>query len=117
SSSQAEQENPYGISKRGAEKVLLDLQSTQGSPVHLFRLPNVFGKWARPNYNSAVATFCHNIARDLPIQINDPAAHINLVYIDDVIRHFFAVMVGKMTVGLFVSVEPQYSITVGELAD
>lgn len=117
SSSQAEQENPYGISKRGAEEVLLDLQFTQGSPVHLFRMPNVFGKWARPNYNSAVATFCHNIARDLPIQINDPVACINLVYIDDVIRHFIAVMDGKVTGGPFVSVEPQYSISVGELAD
>ena len=117
SSSQAELDNPYGSSKRGAEDALLELQSTQGSPVHLFRLPNVFGKWARPNYNSAVATFCHNIARDLPIQINDPAARISLVYIDDVIRSFIAVMDGKVAGEPFVSVEPQYSITVGELAD
>ncbi|RMI00374.1 UDP-2-acetamido-2,6-beta-L-arabino-hexul-4-ose reductase [Stutzerimonas nitrititolerans] len=117
SSSQAELENPYGSSKRDAEEALLELQTTQGSPVHLFRLPNVFGKWARPNYNSAVATFCHNIARDLPIQINDPAARISLVYIDDVIRYFIAVMDGKVASEPFVSVEPQYSITVGELAD
>src|SRR5690606_15404277 len=96
SSSQAELENPYGSSKRGAEEVLLELKSAQGSPVHLFRLPNVFGKWARPNYNSAVATFCHNIARDLPIQINDSAARINLVYIDDVISQFVAIMDGKL---------------------
>lgn len=117
SSSQAELANPYGASKRGAEEALMELSSTQGSPVHLFRLPNVFGKWARPNYNSAVATFCHNIARDLPIQINDPAANITLVYIDDVIDQFIAVMDGKAAGSPFISVEPQYSISVGALAD
>ncbi len=117
SSSQAELDNPYGSSKRGAEEVLLELRSAQGSPVYLFRLPNVFGKWARPNYNSAVATFCHNIARDLPIQINDPHACISLVYIDDVVRHFIAIMDGKETGESFVSIDPQYSISVGELAD
>ncbi|WP_417448477.1 UDP-2-acetamido-2,6-beta-L-arabino-hexul-4-ose reductase [Idiomarina abyssalis] len=117
SSSQAELNNLYGSSKRDAEQVLLELQSTQGSPVHLFRLPNVFGKWARPNYNSAVATFCHNIARDLPIQINDSAAHINLVYIDDVISQFVSIMDGKLAGEPFVGVEPQYSISVGELAE
>jgi UDP-2-acetamido-2,6-beta-L-arabino-hexul-4-ose reductase len=116
SSSQAELDNPYGISKRSAEQALLELAASHAVPVHLFRLPNVFGKWARPNYNSAVATFCHNIARDLPIQINDPDARITLVYIDDVIRHFIEVMDGKLSAGSFVSVEPQHSISVGELA-
>lgn len=117
SSSQAELANPYGESKRGAEEALARLAADHEIPVHLFRLPNVFGKWARPNYNSAVATFCHNIARDLPIQINDPAARINLVYIDDVIAHFIAVMEGKLSGNPFVKVVPQYSITVGELGD
>lgn len=117
SSSQAELANPYGISKRAAEEELLELKATQGSPVHIFRLPNVFGKWARPNYNSAVATFCHNIARDLPIQINDPAASINLVYIDDVIRHFVAIMDGQVEDNSEARVTPQYSITVGKLAE
>jgi len=117
SSSQAEQDNHYGISKRGAEEALLELAGQHGSAVHLFRLPNVFGKWARPNYNSAVATFCHNIARDLPVTINDPQACIKLVYIDDVVAHFIAVMDGKSTTGPFISIEPQYSITVGELAE
>lgn len=117
SSSQAELDNPYGSSKRGAEEALLELASKHGSAVHLFRLPNVFGKWARPNYNSAVATFCHSIARDLPIQVNDPQACINLVYIDDVVAHFIEVMDGKSTGEPFVSIEPQYSITVGELAE
>lgn len=117
SSSQAEQNNPYGSSKRGAEEALLELAGTCSTTVHLFRLPNVFGKWARPNYNSAVATFCHNITRDLPIQINDPQARINLVYIDDVVSHFIAVMDGKLAGEPFASVEPQYSISIGELAE
>jgi UDP-2-acetamido-2,6-beta-L-arabino-hexul-4-ose reductase len=117
SSSQAELDNPYGRSKRRAEQALLDLGASHAAPVHVFRLPNVFGKWARPDYNSAVATFCHNIARDLPIQINDPQARMTLVYIDDVIRQFIAVMDGTLTEGPFVSVEPQYSISVGELAE
>ncbi len=117
SSSQAELDNAYGSSKRGAEDALLALNASHGVPVHLFRLPNVFGKWARPNYNSAVATFCHNVSRGLPISINDPQARINLVYIDDVIRYFLAVMDGKQAGTPFVSVEPQYSITVGELAE
>lgn len=117
SSSQAELPNPYGASKRGAEELLLELAATHAAPVFLFRLPNVFGKWARPNYNSAVATFCHNIARDLPIQINDPQAMINLVYIDDVISRFMALMDGQVSAGPFVNVEPQYSIKVGDLAE
>jgi UDP-2-acetamido-2,6-beta-L-arabino-hexul-4-ose reductase len=116
SSSQAELNNPYGSSKLGAEQVLLNLKSSHGSEVYLFRLPNVFGKWARPNYNSAVATFCNNIAHGLPIQINDPQACINLVYIDDVIAQFIAVMDGKRVGDSFISVEPQYNITVGALA-
>lgn len=116
SSTQAELDNPYGASKRAAEQALLELASDHGSAVHLFRLPNVFGKWARPNYNSAVATFCHNIARDLPIRVNDPQSRVNLVYIDDVIEHFIAIMDGELAGDPFVSIDPQYGITVGELA-
>ena len=77
SSAQAGRDNPYGQSKRGAEDALLAVARSHRVPVHIFRLPNVFGKWCKPNYNSAVATFCHNIARDLPIQVNDPAAPVN----------------------------------------
>lgn len=117
SSSQAGLDNPYGSSKRGAEDALLALKDKHGVAVHVFRLPNVFGKWARPNYNSAVATFCYNITRDLPISINDRQAALNLVYIDDVVRCFLAVMDGKLSGNPFVSVEPQYGTTVGELAD
>lgn len=117
SSIQAELDNPYGQSKRDAEQALLDLAKIRGTPVHIFRLPNVFGKWARPNYNSAVATFCHNITRELPIQINDPNARISLVYIDDVVARFVEVLDGKVSDTPFVEVEPKYSITVGELAE
>jgi len=116
SSIQAEINNAYGSSKRDAEEALLSLSTQNGSHVHLFRLPNVFGKWARPNYNSAVATFCHNIAHGLPISINDADARISLVYIDDVIKSFVAVMDGEQSGDPFVVVEPQYSTTVGELS-
>ncbi|MBS1158793.1 MAG: putative dependent epimerase/dehydratase, involved in polysaccharide biosynthesis [Proteobacteria bacterium] len=119
SSIQADRANPYGQSKRSAEEALLVLAGTHGIPVHIFRLPNVFGKWCRPNYNSAVATFCHNIARDLPIQVNDPAAAVTLVYVDDVVERFMQLMDGAdAMVGAdgFAYVAPQYSTTVGELA-
>ena len=102
--------------------MLLDHAKKNGSSVYIYRLPNVFGKWARPNYNSAVATFCHNISQGVPIQVNDPAAKINLVYIDDVIASFLQVMDGQL-IGTdlvkdgFVEIEQQYQISVGELAD
>lgn len=117
SSIQAENDNIYGNSKRGAEEVLQAYAAEHQQHVHIFRLPNVFGKWARPNYNSAVATFCHNIVRDLPIQINDPSAKIRLVYIDDVVAHLIAVIEGQQAGNPFVVIEPEYQITVGELAD
>lgn len=118
SSIQAERENNYGSSKRAAEEALLALNEDTGNPVHIYRLPNVFGKWARPNYNSAVATFCHNVARDLPVRINDPDALVNLVYVDDVISHFLSLMEGtNRGHGNFVEVEPVYQITVGGLVD
>lgn len=119
SSTQAARDNPYGLSKRAAEEALFALQRSHGAPVHVFRLPNVFGKWCKPNYNSAVATFCHNIARDLPIQINDPAAPVTLVYIDDVVGRFLQLMDGAeaaFDAEGFATVAPQYSTTVGELA-
>jgi UDP-2-acetamido-2,6-beta-L-arabino-hexul-4-ose reductase len=117
SSSQAELDNPYGCSKRGAEAALNELADSHGTKVYVFRLPNVFGKWARPNYNSAVATFCHNTVHGLPIQVNDPNANITLVYIDDVIRYFIAAMDGQLPNERFVTVEPQYNISVGALAN
>jgi UDP-2-acetamido-2,6-beta-L-arabino-hexul-4-ose reductase len=118
SSTQAANDNLYGLSKRAAEQALFALQRDHGNPVHVFRLPNVFGKWCRPNYNSAVATFCHNIARELPIQINDPATPVTLVYVDAVIERFVQLMDGadSAEVDRFSTVAPQYTITVGELA-
>ena len=119
SSTQAERDNPYGQSKRAAEDALFTLQRAHGVPVHVFRLPNVFGKWCKPNYNSAVATFCHHIARDLPITVNDPAAPVTLVYVDDVIARFVHIMDGAdpaLDAQGFAAVTPQYTTTVGELA-
>lgn len=119
SSTQAALDNPYGASKRAAEDALFALQRTQGVPVHVFRLPNVFGKWCKPNYNSAVATFCHNVARDLPIKVNDPAAPLTLVYVDDVLQCFIQLMDGAdaaLDADGFAALAPQYSTTVGEVA-
>ncbi|TAJ60731.1 capsular polysaccharide biosynthesis protein CapF [Variovorax sp.] len=119
SSTQAGRDNPYGHSKRRAEQTLQAAAFGHGIPVHIFRLPNVFGKWCKPNYNSAVATFCHNIARDLPIQVNDPAAPVTLVYVDDVIERFVQLMDGvdaAVDTEGFATVAPQYTTTVGEVA-
>jgi UDP-2-acetamido-2,6-beta-L-arabino-hexul-4-ose reductase len=119
SSTQAESDNPYGLSKRGAETALFELRREHGVPVHIFRLPNVFGKWCKPNYNSVVATFCYNITRSLPIKVNDPVAPVTLVYVDDVIESFVRLVNGADTaVGAdgFACVTPQYTTTVGELA-
>lgn len=117
SSIQVERDNDYGTSKRTAEEALLELNRSSGCPVYIYRLPNVFGKWAQPNYNSAVATFCHNIARDIPVQINDPNAVIKLVYIDDVVASFVALLDGVEQSMPFAEVNPVYEISVGELAD
>ena len=119
SSIQAAQDNAYGQSKRAAEDALFALQHEYGVPVHVFRLPNVFGKWARPNYNSAVATFCHNTARGLPITVSDPAASLTLVYVDDVVQRFIHLLDGAdaaLDAAGFATVAPQYSTTVGALA-
>ena len=115
SSIQAEQDNPYGRSKLGAEQALAQYAAETGAPVAIYRLPNVFGKWCRPNYNSAVATFCHNVARGLPIQINDPAAQVRLAYVDDVIAAFIAQLGGGSGLQQC-TVDPVYTASVGELA-
>ncbi len=116
SSIQAERDNPYGTSKRVAEDHLRRYGEASGAAVALYRLANVFGKWSRPNYNSAVATFCHNIARGLPIQINDPTAEVRLVYIDDVVAELLRFL-GEPGQGVrFAQAEPVYVTSVGELA-
>lgn len=117
SSIQAEASNPYGTSKRAAEEALVALQKDNGSPVYLYRLPNVFGKWSKPNYNSAVATFCHNIANGLPIQVNDPSAPVHLVYIDEVVKDFLRLLNDRPLGVHWPEITPVYKITVGELAD
>jgi len=117
SSIQAELDNPYGRSKRRAEELLLAAQAQHQIPVRIFRLPNVFGKWAKPNYNSAVATFCHNISRGLPIEVRDSAALLNLVYIDDVVAAILNLIDGRMGEASYCTVSPQYTTTVGRTAE
>lgn len=118
SSAQAALDNPYGNSKRGAEEAAFAYGRTSGAPVHVFRLPNVFGKWCRPNYNSGVATFCHNIANGLPIQVNDPSVVMNLVYIDDVVKAFIGLLDGVVCKdGDFCLVDPVHTLTLGEIVD
>lgn len=119
SSTQVGRDNPYGHSKREAEEALRAMARGHDVPVHIFRLPNVFGKWCRPNYNSAVATFCHNIARGLPIEVNDPTVSVTLVFVDDVIDRFVQLMDGAaaaVDADGFAAIAPQYVTTVGELA-
>ena len=118
SSTQAALDNPYGKSKLDAENALRDYAAHSGASVYIYRLPNVFGKWCRPNYNSAVATFCHNIASGLPVQINDGNAALSLVYVDDVVDEFIRVLNNKPPIEAaeFCTVPVQYQTTVGELA-
>ncbi|MFN7835000.1 MAG: UDP-2-acetamido-2,6-beta-L-arabino-hexul-4-ose reductase [Burkholderiaceae bacterium] len=117
SSTQAERDNPYGRSKLAAEGALQTLAKETGNPCVIFRLPGVFGKWCKPNYNSVVATFCHNIARDLPIQINDPTASLRLVYVDDVVTALLAALEAPVSGCVQALVEPEYTVTLGELAN
>lgn len=117
SSIQAGLPNPYGESKAAAERAVIGYAEVTGAAVHLFRLPNVFGKWARPNYNSVVATFCYNIARGLPITVDDPAAPLQLAYVDDVVGALAGMLARAGLAMPFVDVEPVYQTTVGQLAE
>jgi UDP-2-acetamido-2,6-beta-L-arabino-hexul-4-ose reductase len=118
SSVQAERENPYGASKRGAENELRASCDASGAEGVVYRLKNLFGKWGRPNYNSVTATFCHNIARGLPIQISDPAAEIDLTYVDDVVAAFLREIDAPPEPGFRNAPElPSHRVTLGRLAD
>ena len=117
SSAKASDDSPYGVSKRAAEDALMAFAKRTGNPVYIYRLPNVFGKWCKPDYNSAVATFCHNIARDLPITINDRSAPLDLVYIDDVMDAFINLIAEPPAQSGFFDVPVTYRSTVGEVAD
>jgi len=118
SSIQAELDNPYGVSKKAGEELLFRYAEETGAKVYVYRFPNVFGKWCRPNYNSAVATFCYNIAHDLPIQVNDPNVMMTLVYIDDVVDELISALAGKPTrEGKYCKVPVEYKITLGEIVE
>lgn len=116
SSIQAELDNPYGVSKKAGEDLLLEYGKETGAKVYIYRFPNVFGKWCRPNYNSAVATFCHNIAHDLPVQVNDPNHPMTLVYIDDVVQELINCLVEKSNKeGDYCKVPIEHNIKLGEI--
>jgi UDP-2-acetamido-2,6-beta-L-arabino-hexul-4-ose reductase len=115
SSAQAELDNPYGRSKRAAEGAVEALSLSSGCPVAIYRLPGVFGKWCRPDYNSVVATFCHRIPRGMPIRVDDPAARLRLVYVDDVVERFIADIMEGWEGFRRPEIEPVYETTVGDL--
>ncbi|PEZ03468.1 capsular biosynthesis protein [Bacillus sp. AFS018417] len=118
SSIQAEKDNPYGRSKKAGEKLLFDYYKETDVKVYVYRLPNLFGKWSKPNYNTVVATFCHNIARGLDIQINNPDVELNLCYIDDVLDEFLRALEHKTTMqGDYCVVPVTHTIKLGKLAD
>ncbi|EHW62065.1 capsular polysaccharide synthesis enzyme Cap5F [Escherichia coli DEC10A] len=115
SSIQAECDNAYGKSKAVAEKIIQQYGETTNAKYYIYRLPNVFGKWCQPNYNSFIATFCHRIANDEAITINDPSAVVNLVYIDDFCSDILKLLEGANETG-YRTFGPIYSVTVGEVA-
>ncbi len=118
SSTQVALDNPYGKSKRGAEELLKRYSEETGATVTVYRLTNVFGKWSRPNYNSVVSTFCHNIANGLSIEIHDKNKELELVYIDDVVKSFVSQLANIKKNGFIIKTgEPTYSITLGQLAE
>jgi UDP-2-acetamido-2,6-beta-L-arabino-hexul-4-ose reductase len=118
SSAQATLDNPYGKSKKAAEDVLIEYQQRTTAGVYIYRLPGVFGKWSRPDYNTVVATFCHNIARDVEIQISDPDRKLELVYIDDVVKEFVTLLSSDVHTGLNRrDITPVHRISLGQLAD
>ncbi len=118
SSIQAELDNPYGRSKKAGEDLFFEYSNKTNAKVLIYRFPNVFGKWCRPNYNSAVATFCHNIANGLPITVNDPSVIMQLVYIDDVVHELINALCGNETKdGKFCKVAVVHKITLGEIVE
>ena len=118
SSIQAELDNPYGESKRAGEELMFSYSEETGAKVLVYRFPNLFGKWCRPNYNSVVATFCNNIANDLPIQVNDPNVTLNLCYVDDVVEELIGSLSGREhREGKFCFVPTVHAVKLGEIVD
>ncbi|MDD3389271.1 MAG: NAD-dependent epimerase/dehydratase family protein [Bacilli bacterium] len=116
---QAERDNDYGRSKKMAEDYLREFSIRTGTPVFIYRLSNLFGKWSRPNYNSVIATFAYNIARDLPIRIDDSEAMINFIYIDDLVFTMLNMIENPQQVKIqdYYFIEPNYPIKIGQLAN
>lgn len=123
-------EGDYGKSKKAGEDLFFDYGAQSGADIFVYRFPNLFGKWCRPNYNSAVATFCNNIANDLPITVNDPAIELELLYIDDLVDSLIGLLEGKVercnyeglsvvptTDGKFCYVPNTHRVTLGEIVD
>jgi UDP-2-acetamido-2,6-beta-L-arabino-hexul-4-ose reductase len=114
SSTQVTRDNDYGKSKKEAEELLIKYANQTGAAIYIYRLPNVFGKWSKPNYNTVIATWCYNIAHNIPIQINDRETELNLVYIDDVIASFMEKLDLNSTQHYF-EVATSYQKTLGEI--
>ncbi len=118
SSIQAALDNPYGESKRAGEKLMFEYAGETGARVLVYRFPNVFGKWCRPNYNSAVATFCHNIANNLPVHVNDKSVMMKLVYVDDVVDELIGALSGnEHREGDYCFVPTMHEIALGKIVD
>lgn len=117
SSSQVTLENDYGKSKLDAENLLKELNKKNGNPVSILRLPGVFGKWCKPDYNSVVATFCYNVANNLPINIHDRHVNLNLLHIDNVVESILRAIKEGQDGFSYLTIDNETQITVGELAD
>jgi len=118
SSIQATLDNPYGQSKKAGEELFFQYANETGAKVLVYRFPNLFGKWCRANYNSAVATFCYNIAHHLPIQVNNRSTQLTLTYIDDVIAEFIRALQGRETRnGNYCRVPVEHQVTLGRIVD
>lgn len=118
SSIQAGKDNLYGRSKKAGENELFAYSKQTGAKVFVYRLPNLFGKWSKPNYNTVVATYCYNVARDIDIQVNNPAALLELAYIDDVLAEFLKALEGNPNIeGNFCTVPVTHKIELGNLAE
>ncbi|WP_368895037.1 capsular polysaccharide biosynthesis protein CapF [Priestia megaterium] len=118
SSIQAEMDNPYGRSKKAGEDLLINHYMETDAKVYVYRLPNLFGKWSKPNYNTVVATFCHNVARGMDIHINNPDTDLNLCYIDDLLEEFLRALEGNPTIQNNYCIVPKtHNIKLGELAE
>ncbi len=118
SSIQAALDNQYGKSKKAGEDLMFDYAKETGAKVYVYRFPNLFGKWCRPNYNSVIATFCNNIAKDLPITVNNRDTLLTLVYIDDLVKEMLSVLEGNAEYdGKYCRVPFEHKVTLGEIVD